>query len=144
MKTNNQEQLSFKGEHPFFIFIIPVVILLYLLIWLAFFIKFGWIVKTILLIVLGINIRYVLKRKVTNVQFSEDNVTVIYLFGYKKEYSYKDIKVFRENKEGFLPVTIIIGNLKDKSKFYFYCPSQLRNELDTFLKEKGFKVKPQA
>ncbi len=142
---NNKEEinLKFNGEHTFFYSLIPIIIILYSLVWLAFFIKYGWIVKSVLLIILLLNIRFIVKRTIRKVEFSDTGVTVFYLFGYKKLHSYDEIKVLRENKEGFYPITSINGHLKKKGKFYFHCPKSKRDELNDFLENKGMKVKPQ-
>jgi hypothetical protein len=144
MKNNKEEiNLRFNGEHTFFYSLIPIIIILYSLVWLAFFLKFGWIVKCVLLIILFFNVRFILKRNVTKVEFSDTGVTVFYLFGYKKLHNYDEIRVFRENKEGFYPITSINGHLKKKGKFYFYCPKNKKDKLNDFLGNKGLKVRPQ-
>lgn len=141
--SNKKVIIELRGEHPIFNFIMPFILLLYILIWIAFFIKYGLIIRILLIALLILNIRFILKRKILKVKFFNDEVTVHYFFGRKYNYEYNMIKFFRENKEGFLPITVINGFLKNNGKFYFYCPQSKKVKLDNFLKSKSFRIRHQ-
>ena len=97
-----------------------------------------------MVVILFITINYFRKNEVKNFVFSENDISVTYVFGKKEVRGYKDIKKIVENKEGFLPITVNRVYFYDRKKCtYFYCPNSKRKDLDDFLQSKGLKIRPQ-
>jgi hypothetical protein len=110
---------------------------------LTFFVMFNNIGKLVIFLLFVLIFRYVIKKSIISVIFENDTITLSKPFC-KIVLFYEDVKIIRENLEGFIPLTLIIVTMKNKDKFYFYCPKNERLNLDNFFKSKGLKIRPQA
>lgn len=100
---------------------------------------YGKLIMILLSILLMV---YILRKSIISVTFEEDYVLVVKPLR-RKRVNYQEIDNIRENKEGFLSLTLIVFSLKDDSKFYLFCPQKSRSNLDYFLRSKNLKINKQ-
>lgn len=137
--------LFFYGEHPFlFLFVMPIAILILALSWIAIFLTYGVFIKIICLFLLFFLVRYIISNTIFKIYFKNDCVSVKYLFFKEFDIEYSQISKFCEHQEGFIPVKFVLiffkSNAFKKKKVHFFCPLYMREELDSFLREKGFGI----
>lgn len=136
----------FKGEPRIFLWIfIPLVLIIYSLIWITLFLMFGWIIKIILVLFLIFTIYLLLKHAIKDIHFYEDNFRVNFHFGRSSLISYKDILSVNEIQQGVFIFSLISIRTKfkinGKQKFPFYCPPSLMGELNKFLENRKLKIR---
>lgn len=137
---------KFKGEPSIFLWIvIPLVSIIYSLIWLTLFLMFGWFGKVVLILLILLTINLFLNHSIKDIIFYKNNVRVIFYFGKETLINYADILNLHEIQQGAFIFSLIViktkAKIKGKQKFPFFCPRNMREELDNFLKDKGYIIK---
>lgn len=125
------------------LFTYPFITVVFGLPLLALYFTKGYLPKITALIILGLLIWMIMKKAVVYVEFDTKN---IYVKRVNKiiTYQYDEISKFNENKEGFLPYSVIVAKYKENKLFHFYCQNEKRKDLDSLLKSKGHSIKAQV
>lgn len=123
----------------------PVIFVISFLIFGAFFISGNWIVKIFMVLLPLLFIYLILKNSIVYVKFFTDKICVKRPIGGEKMYSFDQISHFVFNREGFIPLDVIVAKrMPDKKKaFHFWCPKSDLKELETILEQNNKKIFPQ-
>jgi hypothetical protein len=106
---------------------------------ISLFIAFNYVGKILITLIFLYLLLLLLKKAVISVRFNEDDFVLVKPL-LKRELNYSDVHSIRENKEGFLPLTLLVFHLKNNDKFHFYCPRNSRPNFESFLNSKGLKI----
>lgn len=146
MTQNKDVNHIFYGEPPlFFVFAVCIAVIIIGFPWLALFLTFGWIGKSVLLLGLFAAAIFVIKNTILRVAFQQDAILINYLFGTKRCLRYDEVEHLMYNQEGFLPLKVVVAKLKHekRKKFHFYVPEASTTGLNAFLLQKGLTMRNQ-
>ena len=141
MKMQN---LRFNGEPIIFLLIaVPIVLIMYSLIWMTFFLMFAWTGKVILVVILVWTIISFFRHAIKNVFFFENEIRVKFFSGKETLIEYSDVKNLQEIQQGIFIFSLIVIRTNTKKsgkwKFPFYCPNSLKADLENILNEKKIR-----
>lgn len=143
---DEQGIFKFKGEPTIFLWIvIPIISIIYSLIWLTLFLVFGWFGKAVLILLIVLTVKTFLNHAIKDIVFYKNNIRVFFYFGKVTIINYTDIMNLQEIQQGVFIFSLIVirtkAKIERKQKFSFFCPRDMRKELDNFLKVKGYTIK---